>query len=431
MTTTATRRDHAVAPPPHDRPRRLDGLDLARGLAVLGMITAHFGPFTPEFAWTDPGTWSRVVDGRSAVLFALCAGVSLTLMTRPRPDEGPTALVDHRRRVLLRAVALFVVGALLTALGTPVLVILPTYSVCFVATLPFLRARTRTVALVAAGALLVGPVVWIAGLPSMLFAPSDPLVKGVLFGGYPGITWWGIVLVGLLVGRLPLHATRTQAALVGTGGVAAAVGYGGGALVRRALGLPPTSGPVGSSSAVGSSAAGSSAAGSSAAGSSAAGSSVSGGSGGSSVATPPDAPVLQPQGGGTLEHLEIDWSVLTAIDPHAGSTPEVLGALGVAVAVLGLSLLVAGRAGRLLAPVRAVGTLALTVYAAHIVAFAVLERTADAWLAEGWIPAVSIMVGAIVLATAWRVRLGTGPLERLVRWASRSLDGPGRRSRTS
>ena len=416
MTTTATRRDHAVAPPPHDRPQRLDGLDLARGLAVLGMITAHFGPFTPEFAWTDPGTWSRVVDGRSAVLFALCAGVSLTLMTRPRPDEGPTALVDHRRRVLLRAVALFVVGALLTALGTPVLVILPTYSVCFVATLPFLRARTRTVALVAVGALLVGPVVWIAGLPSMLFAPSDPLVKGVLFGGYPGITWWGIVLVGLLVGRLPLHATRTKAALVGTGGVAAAVGYGGGALVRRALGLPPTSGPVGSSSA---------------AGSSAAGSSVSGGSGGSSVATPPDAPVLQPQGGGTLEHPEIDWSVLTAIDPHAGSTPEVLGALGVAVAVLGLSLLVAGRAGRLLAPVRAVGTLALTVYAAHIVAFAVLERTADAWLAEGWIPAVSIMVGAIVLATAWRARLGTGPLERLVRWASRSLDGPGRRSRTS
>ena len=444
MTSTVTRRGHAVAPTRPDHPRRLDGLDLARGLAVLGMVTAHFGPLRHGFDWMDPSSWSSLTDGRSAVLFALCAGVSLTLATRPRPGEDTAALVDHRRHVLLRALALWVVGALLVAVDSPVLVILPTYSVCFVATLPFLRARTRTVALVAAAALLIGPVVYAVGLPAVLRAPADPLVKGVLFGGYPGITWWGIVLVGLLVGRLPLHAPRAQGLMVGVGALAAAVGYGGGALLRRVLGLPPSSVPVGSNSTASGSAdadGGGSATGGvvGPGGTAGAAGADTGGTGGaagaeagwSSAGTASDAPVVRPQGGGTVEHPEIDWGGLSSIDPHAGSTPEVLGALGVAVGVLGLCLLVSGRTGWLLAPVRAVGTLALTVYAAHIVAFAVLQRTAGDWLGAGWAPAASVMAGALVLVTAWRSRLGSGPLERLVRWASRSLDGPGRRSRTN
>ncbi|PZF67047.1 hypothetical protein DEJ33_07270 [Curtobacterium sp. MCPF17_047] len=400
-----------------NRATRLDGLDLARGLAVLGMVVAHLGPPHPGFDWTRPESWSAVVDGRSAVLFALCAGVSLTLMTRSRPEGAPGAadLVVHRRRVLVRAVALFVLGSLLIALNTPVQVILPTYAGCFVATIPLLRARTRTVAAIAATALVIGPVCTAIGR-SLLHDADDPIVHGVLLGAYPGIPWWGVVLVGLLVGRLPLRRTRLHLVLLAGGITAAVVGYGGGVLARAALGLPPgTASPSGSASA-----------------GSAGGSEPASGttSGAGAVGGLPDAgPHLVPKGGGTLEHPGIDWAGLTSVQPHAGSTPEVLGALGVAVAVLALSLVVARPAGALLAPVRAVGALALTVYAAHIVVHAALDAVAgDRWHTE-WRAALLVIVGAGLLATPWRRWLGAGPLERLVRRTSRSLDGPGPRSR--
>lgn len=420
---------------------RLTGLDAARGLAVLGMIAAHLGPPHADLDLGDPSTWLSLVDGRSAVLFALCAGISLTLMTRPRGDEP---VVVARRRVLVRAVALFVLGCLLTALGTPVLVILPTYAVAFVASLPLLRARSRTVAVTAAAALLVGPVVMVLGW-AVPGGVHDPLVGGVVLGPYPAVTWWGIVLVGMLVGRLDLGRLGVQGWLVGGGLLAAVTGYGGGLLLRAALGLPASENGGGSSddaSGPGSSSApgGSSSAPVPTGGPETSGTpGTSGGSGGPDLtpqggSAPADAPLVAPVGGGTLEHPGVHWAGLTGVDPHAGSTVEVLGALGVALVVLGLCLLLARRAARVLTPLRAVGALALTLYAAHIVVYAVL--TAGGWVPDedpahaiAWLPFAATAVGAVVVAVPWRRFVGSGPLEAVVRRLSRTLDDPGPRSR--
>ena len=63
-----------------DGPPRIPGLDLARGLAVIGMLAAHL--FTlPEIDWTDPVTWGGIVGGRSSILFATLAGVSISIVT--------------------------------------------------------------------------------------------------------------------------------------------------------------------------------------------------------------------------------------------------------------------------------------------------------------------------------------------------------------
>lgn len=396
------------------RAGRIDGLDLARGLAVLGMIAAHFAPPHPGFDWTVPASWPSVVDGRSAVLFALCAGVSLTLMTRPAPGVDPAVdVVTHRRRTVLRAVALFVIGALLMALATPIQVILPTYSVCFVATLPFLRARGRTVALAALLALVIGPLVMVVGR-SVLHTAQDPLVHGVLLGAYPGLTWWGVVLVGLLVGRLPLTTARTQGTLLAIGAAAAVLGYASGFLAEAVRGLPADASAADASP-------------SDASG----GPTASGPGAASGSAVIPDGttgPQLVPQGGGSAEHPEIDWGVLTSIDPHAGSTPEVVGALGVALSVLALSLLAAGRMRVLTAPLRAVGALALTVYVGHVLAYWVLGLAGADQGDGGWTLTVVVAAGALLVAGLWRRLFGIGPLERLVRRTSRCLDTPGPRS---
>ena len=55
-------------PDPTGSGRRVGGLDVARGLAVLGMFGAHLGD-TGELGWS-PSTWTALVDGRPSILFA-------------------------------------------------------------------------------------------------------------------------------------------------------------------------------------------------------------------------------------------------------------------------------------------------------------------------------------------------------------------------
>ncbi|MGL4255153.1 MAG: acyltransferase, partial [Microbacterium sp.] len=49
-------------------PARVTGVDLARGLAVLGMFAAHLLWIRDPFSWTDASTWVAVVEGRSSIL---------------------------------------------------------------------------------------------------------------------------------------------------------------------------------------------------------------------------------------------------------------------------------------------------------------------------------------------------------------------------
>ena len=69
-------------------PRRIAGLDLARGLAVIGMFAAHLLWIDP-FDIADLSTWTDVVNGRSSILFATLAGISIALLTGGRvPVSG-------------------------------------------------------------------------------------------------------------------------------------------------------------------------------------------------------------------------------------------------------------------------------------------------------------------------------------------------------
>ncbi len=71
--------------------RRLAGIDLARALAMLGMLIEH----VVQYPTLQPKGALWVVYGRSAPLFVLLAGVGLSLATRgaavrPVDDRGPS-----------------------------------------------------------------------------------------------------------------------------------------------------------------------------------------------------------------------------------------------------------------------------------------------------------------------------------------------------
>jgi uncharacterized membrane protein len=332
---------------PTDLPsqRRLVGVDVARCLAVLGMFTAHVGSATESF-WTATG-WLQVADGRSAATFAFLAGVSLGLLTGGADPVSGRDLHRARVRVLVRCALLWVVGAAMIALDTPVAVILPSYAVMLATATVALRLDPRLLLLAAALAAALGPLVIFAVrsvVPSGGQLARQPV--DVLVGEhYPAAVWIAYVLAGLAVVRLDLRRPGRPRQLVLLGSVVAVGGYGAAAVATRAVGGPITA------------------------------------------------------------------DLLTAA-PHSDTTLEVLGNTGVALAVLGLCLLVAPRAPRAVAPFAATGALALTVYCGHLVAIAVLGDDVV------WSPTNTGLLGFVAItlaaATLWRATLGRGPLERVL-----------------
>jgi len=342
--------------------QRLGGVDVARAVALLGMVAAHVGGVADELDWSDPGSWSAVVNGRSASLFAVLAGMSVGLVSGRRTPPAAPAIGRVRRGLALRAVVVVVVGLLLMALGTPVYVILPTYGVLFLLTLPVLRWRAPALVALAVGAALAAAPVAVAIVP--LYADADQF--GVQLGlVYPVVTFAAFVFVGLAVVRGGmLTGRRRQVVLLVVGAGTAAVAYTVGNL------LAPV--PADSADAF------------------------------------PGVPFV-PDGADPRAALA---QVFLSPRDHSSSVVDVVGTAGIALAVLALcTLLVDGRGPRVhrvVFPLVAVGAMPLSAYALHV---AVLAAFPD--VPVGPTTWLGYAVGLVLCAMVWRRYLGRGPLERL------------------
>lgn len=347
-----------------DGAERLAGIDLARGLAVLGMLAAHLLTL-PEWIPEQPDTWLGIVHGRSSILFATLAGVSIGLVSGGRTPVAGNALRVARRRLALRAAVLWMLGLALVATGVPVYVILPAYAVLFLLALPFLPLRARALLPVAAALALVMPVAWamVARLPLWGSAGGE-MLETALGLWYPFPVWIAYVLTGLGIARLGLERMRVQALLVGIGCALAALGYGMDALVRGIR--------------------------------------------------PPVAVAADDASGGAWEAVVPDvWTAAA----HSNGILGAVGSGGFAVAVIGVCLLICRTPARWVAlPLRAVGSMPLSAYAGQLVAWAVwaaivLGDTGDLEDFRALDPFPAFALVTIVACTAWALLIGRGPLE--------------------
>jgi len=131
-------------------PARLDGLDLARGVAVLSMLVAHLSPV---------GGPADITEYLTAPLFAVVIGVSMGLrVLREPPEPAARVVLDN----VVRGALLVVLGVGLQRLYDQIVVVLPHLGllVAVLAPLALLLRRTPvlTVGLAVAGAVL-SPVV--------------------------------------------------------------------------------------------------------------------------------------------------------------------------------------------------------------------------------------------------------------------------------
>ena len=379
------------------RSARVVGVDIARCLALFGMMVTHIvaniDPVTGSFVpWHQ-----QVAGGRAAALFAVLAGVSLALVTGREHQFRGRQLTAARVGIALRAGVIGTIGLLLSGLDSGVAVILTYYGLLFLLAIPFLGLGWRTLGVLA--------IVWAVAAPvlSQLIRPHLPaptygpasmerlflephiLLSELTFTGYyPTVSWLAYVLAGLAVGRLALSRVRVAASLALGGGALAlatwALSY---VLTRQASVFALLEDELPHS-------------------------------------TPEFRCCMSPPGSLDLVLAHGFWGTtptttwwwLTIVAPHSTTPFDLLHTIGASLLVLGLALMLGRLAPRVLGVVFAAGTMTLTLYTLHVLALANdfgPERGPSLY----WFHVCS----ALVLAALWRTGVGQGPLE----WVTASV----------
>lgn len=232
MTKTVSPERQAPIPPvPGVAKRRVVGVDLARGLALLGMFTVHVFVAGPR--GEEPGAMTSWIleapSGRASVLFFLLSGLSLSLISRRGSVSAEPVTLRRRGFILL------IGGLLLTRVvwsGS----ILEHYGVMFLFAPWLVRRSDRAVAGLAATGILLGPIALLLFLPlsGTVAGLSDGAIGwavesawGLAFGQYPLVVWFGFFALGIGLGRLNLESRRTAAGMLAVGVLGIGIVWGG------------------------------------------------------------------------------------------------------------------------------------------------------------------------------------------------------------
>lgn len=356
--------------------QRLIGFDLARALAVFGMVVVNY-KIVMGAAENGPGwlvTLANLLDGRAAATFVVLAGAGISMLSRQGREGGDKSLLKRNRLTLLkRALFLFVVGLLYTPLWPAD--ILHFYAI-YIGVAAFLLAAPNRWLWSLAGVLVLTFSIMLFTLDyekgwnwftldyEGLWTPAG-MVRHLFFNGFnPVIPWLAFLLIGMALGRLDL---RTPA-------------------VRRKIFLW-----------------------------------------GAGVAL---AAELSSWGLVSMMSAEASWSEVELIVALFGTEPMppmplfMLAGAGTACAVIAASVALGERfaTAAWLRPFTATGQLALTLYVAHVVigmgTLEILGRLEYQTLPFALLASGLFCAAGVIFATLWRMRFKRGPLEALMRFLS-------------
>ena len=216
---------------PEVAPGRVVGVDVARALALVGMMATHM---LPGLVGTHVPWAQQVAGGRASALFAVLAGVSVALVSgRTRPVRG-RARYAVSTRLVVRSLVIGALGLTLGLVPTGIAVILAYYAVLFLLGLPFLGLRAPALALLAGVWAVAGPALSLvlrphlphhevgSPTPASLTSPLHLLNELLFVGYYPAAVWLAYLLAGMAIGRADLLRRGVDVVLL-VGGVGVAV----------------------------------------------------------------------------------------------------------------------------------------------------------------------------------------------------------------
>lgn len=376
---------------PRVSPSRVVGVDVARALALLGMMATHILPGFdgPHVPWPQ-----QLAGGRASALFAVLAGVSLALVSgRRRPPRGRSRAAASVR-ITVRALLIGAVGLTLGLLPTHIAVILGYYAVLFLLGLPFLGWSARALAVAAAAWAIAVPFASMAlrpHLPPRVEGSPTPgalgepwrLAADLLFSGYyPAAVWVTYLLAGMAIGRSNLRSARAAISMAALG---AALAVGATLLSRVLLARPGARDALRADFPYG-------------------------------ITDPAmqDAFLVHGFSGTTPTGT---WWWLAVVTPHSGTPLDLAQTTGCALVVIGLCLLLTRVGARVWAAAFGAGAMTLSLYSLHVLV-----------MAEGYWPHLERDYGDQVLLV-WGVGAFfalvplRGPLEWLVGEIARAAGG--------
>ena len=207
----------SVATPPH----RIEGYDVARGLAVFIMIFVNFEMVLAEKTMT--GIYHAVFDfmhGKGAAMFVVLAGVGISLMVKPARVNNDRQLLWTKQLILLkRAVFLFVFGLLYLPLWPADILHFYGFFISIGAWMAASRSKWLwiTFAILVFSYPFILTVIdyetgwnWIITEYTDFWTPTG-FVRNLLINGFhPVIPWLAFVLAGLWLGRQNLYDKRLR-----------------------------------------------------------------------------------------------------------------------------------------------------------------------------------------------------------------------------
>jgi uncharacterized protein len=216
-------------------PTRIIGLDIARALAIAGMVLVNI-KIVMDLEVT--GSWTlwyqHFIEGRAAALFVVLAGIGLTLSIGKHQWVDYASKALKRNHLLKRGVALFVIGLLLYPIWPAD--ILHFYGAYFAVAAWFLYKKTHFL-FIAAGVslviawLLMGLLNYELGWNWMTLEHTDfwtprGFVRNLFFNGFhPVFPWIAFLFIGMALGKMDLRHRNTRI-WIGSIGILIAVTMG-------------------------------------------------------------------------------------------------------------------------------------------------------------------------------------------------------------
>lgn len=195
--------------------KRIIGIDVARALAVIGMIVVNFKVVFGENGSNWVQSFASVFDGKAAATFVVLAGVVLALMTNSAiKNNNKDKLKIARNRILKRALFLFIIGISYITIWPAD--ILHFYGIYMAIIILFITSKERNIIISAISLIIIFPILmtfwnyetgWnFDTLKYQGFWTINGFMRNLFFNGFhPVIPWASFILFGYWFGKQDLH----------------------------------------------------------------------------------------------------------------------------------------------------------------------------------------------------------------------------------
>jgi uncharacterized protein len=198
--------------------QRIVGINVARALAVVGMIIVNFKVVFGENGQSWVKSFASIFDGKAAATFVFLAGVGIALMTNSAiKNHDQSKLKVARIRIMKRALFLFFVG--LSYITIWPADILHFYGIYMAIAVVLLTCKEKTILISGICIILAYPIIitvlnyetgWnFATLEYQDFWTFKGFMRNLFFNGFhPVMPWTAFMIFGYWFGKQDVHNNK-------------------------------------------------------------------------------------------------------------------------------------------------------------------------------------------------------------------------------